>query len=126
MNIKGVLAVTAFLWGVNAADAEAADQRIEHYEAQSSESLQQALTNLQTYNDELQGILQGGELSDDDMVAIHELTYTLETALERLRNDLGDAAVTLEEVHLGSESMDEERVRDQGKRYLELLDQVLK
>lgn len=126
MNIKGVLAVTAFLWGVSAADVEAADQRIEHYEAESSESLQQALTNLQTYNDELQGILQGGELSDDDMVAIHELTYTLETALERLRGDLGDAAETLEEVHLGSESMDENKVRDQGQRYLEVLNQVLK
>lgn len=125
MNIKGVLAVTAFLWGVSVADAEATDQRIEHYEAQSSESLQQALDNLRHYNGELQRILQGGELSDDDMVAVHELTYTLEVALERLRNDLGDAAVTLEDVHVASETLDRGKVRDQGQRYLEVLKQVL-
>jgi phytoene dehydrogenase-like protein len=125
MNIKGVLAVTAFLWGVSVADATAADQRIDHYEAQSSESLQEALSNLQEYNETLQEILQKDELSQDDMVAVHELTYTLEVALERLRNDLGNAADTLEEVHVASETMEQDTVRKQGQRYLEVLNEVL-
>lgn len=127
--IREVLAMTALIWGVNlpaAALDATSDNRLEHYQALPAETLEQAVTNLRSHNDHLQRIVDQAQLSDEDLVKVHELTYTLELALERLQDELSRTADVLEEVHLGSETMDSNRVRDNAARYLEVMQQVLR
>ncbi|XKH59181.1 hypothetical protein LG290_10805 [Halomonas sediminis] len=47
------------------------------------------------------------------------LTYTLENALQKIAEEGESMAVSLEEVHLGSEMLDQERVVTNGADYLE-------
>ncbi len=47
------------------------------------------------------------------------LTYTLENALQRIDQEVDAMAISLEEVHLGSETLDQERVSSNGAAYLE-------
>ena len=80
--------------------------------------------NLNEYNAKLQEIVKG-DLTSQDMAKVHELTYTLEVALARLSKELDIAANSLEEVHLGSEQMNKQRVKGFGKSYLDTLNHVL-
>ncbi|MEY6433515.1 DUF6746 family protein [Thioalkalicoccus limnaeus] len=95
-----------------------ADERIEHFEGLPSETLEQALQNLSEYNRRLAAALDQGELTAADLAKIHELTYTLENALERIHADVGALAETLEEVHLASEADDRDTVITKGRAYL--------
>ena len=95
-----------------------ADDRPEHFEGKPAENLEQALTNLAEANAELEERM-AGELSDEDMARIHELSYTMENALQRIQQDTESLAVTLEEIHLASERMDRSTVQNQGPKYLE-------
>lgn len=122
--IKEVLTVTALLWGATLSTANAG-QRPEHYQALPAESIEQAVSNLTSYNQELDALIRQNELSNEDMVKIHELTYTLENALQRLQAELEGAAEVLEEVHLGSETMDSNRVLDNARRYLQSMNEIL-
>ncbi|WP_369412997.1 DUF6746 family protein [Halomonas alkalisoli] len=60
-----------------------------------------------------------GRAELEDLGTIHELTYTLENALEKINEEVNTMAVTLEEVHLGSETGDFERVNSNGAAYLD-------
>ena len=64
-----------------------------------------------------------GELAED-IAKVHETTYT-EVALARLSKELDVAANSLEEVHLGSEQMNKQRVKGFGKDYLKTLNHLL-
>ena len=60
-----------------------ADERPDHYKGESSATLEQALANLSSHNTQLAAILAKDELGPEDTAKIHELTYTLENALEQ-------------------------------------------
>lgn len=107
-----------------AALADDDDEMYQHYKPEKSENLQQAIKNLNKYNATLNELISG-DLDAQDQAKIHELTYTLEVALERLDDELDKAAEQLEEVHLGSESMDKERITENGKKYLKTLQKIL-
>lgn len=94
------------------------DKRPEHFKGESSENLQQAVANLSAYNQKLAAIIGKSELSLEDMAEIHQLTYTLENALQRMDKELDNIAETLEEVHLGSEQAAFDKVKKQGQEYL--------
>ncbi|WP_416138368.1 DUF6746 family protein [Halomonas sp. HK25] len=100
---------------------EHAEERPDHFEGQSADSLSQAVSNLSSTNDHLAALLAKDELSDDDMAIIHQLTYTLENALAKLGEEVDTMADLVEEVHLGSESMERDRVRENGQTYLETI-----
>ncbi|TFH85460.1 hypothetical protein EQG41_17355 [Billgrantia azerbaijanica] len=93
-------------------------ERVDHFEAKSSETLVEAVANFTEYNEKLAAILEKDELSDEDMGNIHQLSYTLEEALAKIHTDLEEVAATLEEVHLGSETGDYEGVKANGEAYL--------
>ncbi|PWG61330.1 DUF6746 family protein [Spiribacter halobius] len=106
------------LAGLLAASGAAVADEVDHYEAQPSRTLEEALTNLAEYNDRLSAIMEKDELTPDDLDAIHQLTYTLENALARFNTEVEGMAVNLEEVHLASERLDRETLREHGPRYL--------
>jgi len=100
---------------------EQAEERPDHFEGQRADTLSDAVSNLSTNNDHLAALLAKDELSDDDMGIIHQLTYTLENALAKIAEEVDSMAALVEEVHLGSENMERDRVRENGKAYLETI-----
>lgn len=114
------LLFTALCFGLLGTTANANDQdRADHFEGEAADTLAAAVANVSQTNHQLAELLAQDELSDANLGTIHELTYTLENALARIDEELDTMAVDLEEVHLGSETMDTERVRTHGSAYLE-------
>jgi len=99
------------------ASADAGD--VEHYEGEPSKTLEQAVENFSAYNAKLAGVLEKDSLSMADIQQVHEYTYTLERAVAKMRAELDDLAVTLEEVHQASEGEDAARLRGVTQRYLD-------
>jgi len=97
----------------------------QHFEAKSSETLAEAVANFSEYNQKLEAVL-AGDLTDAKMHEVHELTYTLENALEKITEELAQLADTLEELHQASEKMDGEGVGTHGRAYLSVAREVIK
>jgi hypothetical protein len=96
-----------------------ADERPDHFSGKPSESLEQALENFAATNAAIAELLASEDLDLVDLAAIHELTYTLENALERIDDEYDRLEEELEELHLASEGADVEHARELGRRYLE-------
>lgn len=96
-----------------------ADDAIDHFKGEPAPTLQAALANLATYNPQLQALLAKGQLDNADMMAVHQLTYTLENALARLDDEVDLLEDALEAVHKASENADPATVLEQGRIYLD-------
>ncbi|MGC3872561.1 DUF6746 family protein [Halomonas sp. GXIMD04776] len=101
------------------ASAAYAEDRPDHFEGKAANTLSEAVTNVSEANGRLAKLLDQDELTDNDFATIHELSYTLENALEKIEDELDSIAEDLEEVHQGSETNEPERVRTHGAAYLE-------
>lgn len=113
--VKGaVLAVSLAVAGGAVAD----DDRPKHFKGLAAPDLQTAVANFSEYNTRLEQKLSG-DLSDADLQEIHQLTYTLEVALEKIEDELDELADMLEEVHIASETYNREAVKHMGPVYLE-------
>ncbi len=88
-----------------------------HFKGEPAHTLEQAMTNLATYNDRLAQVL-AGDLTPEALHQVHQLTYTLENALERLDDEIDDIAERLEAVHQASEHAAPDTVKEQGAQYL--------
>jgi len=121
--ITSALATTLAFASFSLAAQTDDEQRYQHFQPEPSETITQALDNIKTYNEMLQE-LTSGELTPTDMAKIHELSYTLEVALAKLSEELENAAVSLEEVHLGSEELNKARVLGNAEIYLEITNDV--
>ncbi|MFC4700235.1 DUF6746 family protein [Glaciecola siphonariae] len=97
-----------------------ADDEYKHFPALKSESSAQALCRIQEYNSRLQDIVTQDEISVEGMLKVHEISYTLENALQKLTADLQQAAIDLEEAHLGSEALEQTRVKNHANLYLDI------
>jgi Family of unknown function (DUF6746) len=104
----------------------AAEEKSGHFKGKPSETLEAALSNFSEYNDKLSEILKQDKLNPVDMQHIHELTYTLENALEKINASMIELAVLLEAVHVGSESGDTAAAQVEGARYLDMARQVVR
>src|SRR5690606_23749203 len=116
---KFTLLLAAPLLALGLAAPAQADERPDHYKGEPSATLEQALANLSSHNTQLAAILAKDELGPEDTAKIHELTYTLENALERISDDVEALQETLELVHVASERYEVEAVRTQGRKYLD-------
>ena len=103
-----------------------ADKKPIHFKGKSSETLEQAVSNFSEYNNKLAAILSKDALSPQEMQQVHELTYTLENALEQINVSLTELAISLEAIHVGSETGDEETIKTQGSHYLSTARQLIK
>lgn len=120
---RHVIAGVFSLFLVAAAPLTHAD-RVAHFKGEAAPTLEVALANLAKHNAHLAELIQQETLDPQSMHAVHQLTYTLENALETLRNELAAAAETLEAVHVASETSDPDTVRSAGQQYLDTLKQV--
>ncbi len=102
-----------------------ADERPDHFKGKPSDTLEQAVANFSEYNQKLKTIL-AGELTPLAMVEIHELTYTLEVALEKIHAETGKLKDVLEEVHVASEHMDTATAKTRGDSYIKAAQTIVK
>lgn len=114
MNTFKYIVGVVFLFSVT---FTATADRVDHYKGKPSNTFPEALVNLSEYSQRLEKLL-AGEISNADLAAIHELTYTLENALKKINETLGELAETLEEVHIASETADRATVKSRGEAYL--------
>lgn len=127
MQIR-ILLPSAVLLAIFAVSAVAYDdhrERVDHYEGLPAETLEDAVKNFSEYNRKLAAVLDKGELTAEDLDTIHQLTYTLENALEKINEEFSALADTLEEVHVASETTDYETVKTKGQKYLSVSRQLI-
>ncbi|MEQ9012680.1 DUF6746 family protein [Algiphilus sp.] len=117
------LALSTAVW---TAPALADEDRPQHFDAIEPKSLQEALSYFTVYSEALEALLDKDQLSGADMTRIHEMSYTLENALGKMRDELANTAEALEAVHLASERVDEDTVRRQGTAFLKAARQFSK
>lgn len=115
--MKHTLSILLFTVNTIATSIAFADSRPDHYTGKPAASVAQALANLNTYNKELESLLSK-ELTPEAMNNIHQISYTLENALELIAKELKTLQQDLEEVHLGSEDLEQPKVSKHGARYL--------
>lgn len=117
----GLIAAVLLTLGAQAS----AEERIAHHQVKPAETLDQAVDNFAAYNSRLAAILRKKTLDADDIVAIHEITYTLENALARINADLSTLADTLEALHLATEKADLDATLQHGTAYLDTARKVI-
>lgn len=104
--------------GFLAQPALADSDRPDHYKGEPSETLEQAVKHFSEYNAKLEAALASENLDLAKLDEIHQLTYTLENALNKIKADLGELSDTLEAVHKSSEHGDAETAKREGANYL--------
>jgi len=102
-----------------------ADESYNHFPAVASTDIHSAFCNIQSYNQKLTAITSKQTLSAQDMVKVHELTYTLENALKLLKLRLDTAAEELEKVHIASEKLEQNTIQSAGNIYLSITTSLL-
>lgn len=96
-----------------------------HFKGEPAETLEQAVTNLATYNAKLAAIVNKDKIEPAEMGEIHQLTYTLENALRKLKAEVLVTEELLEDVHKASETADYEKAQTQGRAYLEKMNTLI-
>jgi len=117
MKILARYAVVLSL-GLSVLSVSAEDQP-DHFEGKDSETLEEAIENLESSSERMEELLEEEDLRGSPMGELHRLTYTLEKAMAKIREETGLMAEDLEQAHLGSEAGDVERVRRYGEKFLE-------
>ena len=102
-----------------------ATERPDHFKGLPSPDLSSAVKNFTEYNDLLAEKLNG-ELTPLALMEIHQLTYTLEVALEKINDEMKALADTLEEVHIASETSAPEKLSEEGKKYMQVISELKK
>lgn len=102
-----------------------AEERVEHFKGLPSPDLATAVKNFSEYNELLAQQLNG-ELTPQALADIHQLTYTLEIALEKINQEMAALADTLEEVHVASETSAPEKLAEEGKKYMQAVAELKK
>lgn len=102
-----------------------AEERVEHFKGLPAPDLATAVKNFSEYNALLAEQLSG-ELTPLALHEVHQLTYTLEIALEKINEEISALADTLEEVHIASETDEPEKMAEEGKKYLQVVNELKK
>jgi hypothetical protein len=101
-----------------------ADQKVDHYAAEESADLAEAMAKFSEFNKRMAAIVAMPSLSRDDIENVHQLTYTLEDALGKIIEEATELAELLESVHLASESSNVERLKARAASYLTIAQQL--
>lgn len=110
------LAIIAALATAISTNATAAD--VDHFKGKASPDLKSALCNLKEFDAKLKLATTGNKLTPEQMAEVHQLTYTLEVAVQRVQSELVIVAEELENAHKGSEVMANEKVKKGAQAYL--------
>ena len=125
MKSAAIAAIAAALAFAPVAQASGSGGDVRHFKGKPSATLPDAMRNLSESNARLEQLLKGS-VDDVAIAEIHQLTYTMENGLEKLRKELDALADTLETLHKASEQMEREKVLRHGADYLSVSRQVIR
>ena len=114
------LPIIAASFALGLATLPVASDEVDHYAAQPSETLAEAMANLKAYNAKVEEVMAREDLSPQDMEEVHQYTYTMEEAVARVAAEMEKLAVVLERVHLSSEGDNPSALRGAADVYLEM------
>ena len=114
--MKIIFAVSIFILFGFTLQAKAGE-RVDHFEGKPSKTLEEAVANFSEYNNKLREILNKENISGEDMFKIHQLTYTIENALQKIGEEVEAMAFSLENLHISSETGDLEGIKKHGAEY---------
>jgi vacuolar-type H+-ATPase subunit I/STV1 len=117
--MKSKLAIAVLCLNLTPLAFASSDDMPQHFKGERAETLEQALKNLSTYNKKLEVMIGKGSLDNAEMAEVHQITYTLENALDRLEDELEIVEELLEDLHKASERSDYDKVTNQGRQYLD-------
>lgn len=90
-----------------------------------SKTLAEAVANFSEYNQRLAKAVAEAP-TPERLQEIHELTYTLQTALEKINEEMDGLTDTLEEIHISSEAQQADEVQEYAADYLKTARTVIK
>lgn len=122
-QIPITLTLLLAMTGAVAANEMSSDGRPPHFEGKEVDTVKEAFHQFEEGNEKLEKYLEGDSIEAADLAHVHQLTYTLENALAKMKTALDTLATTLEEVHLASERGDADVVLESGRKYLSIADQ---
>ena len=102
-----------------------AHERPDHFKGLPAETLEEAVANFSEYNKKLEAMMDKG-LSRRDMGEVHQMTYTMENALEKIHEEVAQLVDTLEDLHLASEGTDPRDMATKAAIYLEAAQTLIK
>ena len=92
---------------------------VNHFKGAASPDLKSALCNLQNFDKKMAKLVGKKKMEMEDLAEIHELTYTLEVAVQKVQSELNVVAEELEKAHKGSEVLAEAKVKKAAQEYLD-------
>lgn len=110
--------IPAILASVAFSSISFASDRPDHFQGKPSATVEQAVVNLKEYNAKLAILVNKDKLSLQELGQVHQITYTLERALEKLREEHEQVGELLEKVHVASEASNVGVVKNSGREYL--------
>jgi hypothetical protein len=110
-------------------DSNEHEERVLHYVGEKPTTVKGALAELQSKTNAVEKILKKESLDDNDLESVHEVSYSLEAAVDFLRTKqqatqeeaLDDLDEAVQAIHYASENHEEAKTR---KWYLILRNQI--
>lgn len=121
--MKKLLLATALIMAAgmsSPADVYADEEvRVEHYEGEAIKNSAEAMDKFEVHNAEIATLLEKETLDDSDLEKIHEISYTLEAAIDKIREEgkaeealVDEADEAIQAVHFASEKHEEATIRE--------------
>lgn len=121
-KLLAILCILAVLGGISyqaIAEDDHDHEHVEHYEGQEFKNADDALATLNEKNGEIAEILKADKLTGSQFEKIHEISYTLEDAVDALKEKKAGAESKLDTIdeavqalHHASENHEEAKVRE--------------
>ena len=89
-----------------------------HFKAEKVETLSQAVKVFSEYNQKFAAIVAKDRIELKEMGEVHQMTYSMENALRKIKREVAEMEYLLEEVHEASEHGQPQTVIKDGRQYL--------
>jgi len=90
-----------------------------HFKGEQAATLSEAMSLLSEKNKQLAQMVSKDTLALKEVGEIHQMTYSMENALKKIKSELKSIEALLEEVHQASEHNEPKKIIDHSKQYLD-------
>lgn len=97
----------------------ASEDEYKHFKGEKTENLAQAVKVFSEQNKKFAAMIQDGTVDLKEMGQIHQMTYSMENALKKIKDEVDNMEELLENVHKASEHGGTKTVIKDGGKYLE-------
>lgn len=97
----------------------ASEGESKHFKGEKVENLAQAVKVFSEQNKKFAAMIADNNVDLQEMGQIHQMTYSMENALRKIKAEVEAMEHLLEEVHEGSEKAGNQAIIKDGRKYLE-------